>query len=191
MNFCSHCGSDQLVLRVPEGDSLERQVCRRCGTVHYRNPKVVAGCLLTWNGRILLARRAIEPRLGLWTIPAGFLEMGETTAEGAARECWEEARAKPAAMTLFGIASIPRISQVYVLYRSPLLEGRYAVGEESSEVRLFDESELPWAELAFPIVDYTLRRHLADDGERRPIFDVLIDKRTGWEPVPLGELAGS
>ncbi len=191
MKFCSQCGSDELSLEVPNGDTQTRQVCGRCGTVHYRNPKVVAGCLLTWEGRILLARRAIEPRCGLWTIPAGFLEMGETTAEGAARECWEEARAKPAAMALFGIASIPRISQVYVMYRSELLGGRFAVGEESSEVRLFASEALPWEELAFPIIDFTLRHHLAGDGEQTPIFDVLIDRRTGWEPVPQRNLAGS
>jgi ADP-ribose pyrophosphatase YjhB (NUDIX family) len=171
MKFCSQCGSDDLRLSIPDGDNRERQVCQGCGTVHYHNPKIVAGCLLTWEGRVLLARRDIQPRRGRWTLPAGFMEMDETVPEAAARECWEEALARPDGMSLYAVFSLSHISQVYMMYRGALRDGRYGVGEESSDAQLFAEAEIPWSELAFPIVERTLKRFF--DDRRREQFTVF------------------
>ena len=184
MRYCLQCGSDQIELRVPDGDQHHRHVCAACQYIHYVNPKVVAGCLLTHEGRILLARRAIEPRLGYWTLPAGFMELDETTAQAAARECWEEALAKPVDLELMGLCSLPRIGQVYVMYRGILAGGECGVGEESSEVGLFEPEALPWDELAFPVVVYTLKRFV--NGDLSP-FDVVIDRSTDWQARPVAD----
>lgn len=161
MNYCSAC-SAPVSLRVPTGDALPRHVCDRCGTIHYQNPKLVVGCIPEWEDRILLCRRAIEPRRGLWTVPAGFMENGETTMAGAARETLEEACARVEVLDLYALYNIPHISQVYVLFRARLLDLDFAAGEESLEVRLFAEAEMPWADLAFATVRNTLT-HYWDD----------------------------
>lgn len=184
MRFCLQCGSDQIEHRVPEGDQHHRDVCAECSYIHYVNPKVVAGCLLTFEGRILLAKRSIEPRLGYWTLPAGFMELDETTAQAAARECWEEALARPEHMELMGICSLPRIGQVYVMYRGLLLGGEFGVGEESQDVALFEPDDVPWQELAFPVVVYTLKRYLSGE---TATFDVVIDRSTDWQARPVSE----
>lgn len=171
MKFCSECGSDQLTRRVPPDDTLERDVCAACGAIHYRNPKIVAGALLTWEGRILMAKRNIEPRSGFWTLPAGFMENGETIAQAAARECLEEALATAEDLTLYAIYSLPDISQVYVMYRGIVAGGHYGVGVESQAVDLLTPEQIPWGELAFPIVMRTLERYLEDAPEGR--FPVL------------------
>ena len=171
-------------MEVPPGDERERAVCPSCEVVHYVNPKIVCGCLLTCGEDILLARRAIQPRHGYWTIPAGFMELGETMRDAACRECYEEALAAPAGATLYGMISLPRISQVYAMYRGEVEPGAFGVGEESSEVQLFAADALPWDELAFPIVELTLRRYLRDRASGRfPIFDLRIDLRPG-QPLP-------
>ncbi len=188
MKFCSTCGSDQLETRIPAGDQLPRIVCASCESIHYVNPKVVAGCLLTWQGQILLARRAIEPRYGYWTLPAGFMELNENTAQAAARECWEEARATPAEMSLFGLVSIPRISQVYVMYRGTLHKGEYGVGEESLEVGLFEPEAIPWDDIAFPVVRHSLKRYL-ENPQREDVYDVIIDRNTNWQALETGAAA--
>jgi ADP-ribose pyrophosphatase YjhB (NUDIX family) len=149
-------------LRVPEGDNRERYVCDRCGAIHYSNPKIVAGCIPEWGERILLCRRAIEPRYGLWTLPAGFMENGETTEQAAARETLEEARARVDVIGLYGVFSIPHISQVYMLFRARLLDLDFGPGPESLEVELFDPAYLPWDELAFPVVQRTLEQYRED-----------------------------
>jgi ADP-ribose pyrophosphatase YjhB (NUDIX family) len=161
MNYCSAC-SAPVSLRVPRGDALPRHVCDTCGTIHYQNPKLVVGCIPEWEDRILLCRRAIEPRRGLWTVPAGFMENGETTMAGAARETLEEACARVEVLDLYALYNIPHISQVYVLFRARLLDLDFAAGEESLEVRLFSESEMPWADLAFATVRNTLTHYWAD-----------------------------
>ncbi len=161
MNYCSAC-SAPVSLRVPPGDALPRHVCDTCGTIHYQNPKLVVGCIPEWEDRILLCRRAIEPRRGLWTVPAGFMENGETTMAGAARETLEEACARVEVLDLYALYNIPHISQVYVLFRARLLDLDFAAGEESLEVRLFSEPEMPWADLAFATVRNTLT-HYWDD----------------------------
>ena len=162
MRYCSVCGSPRIALRIPEGDTLPRDVCESCGTIHYQNPKVVVGCLPEWEGRVLLCKRAIEPRLGLWTLPAGFLENGETLANGALRETLEEAHARVALGELYTVISLPMINQVYMMFRARLQDLGFGPGTESLEVRLFDESEIPWESLAFRTIARTLRNHFLD-----------------------------
>lgn len=162
MRFCSACGSDRIVLEVPPGDSRPRHVCQACQVIHYQNPRVVAGCLVTHGEQVLLCKRAIEPRRGFWTLPAGFLENNETIAECAARETWEEAAAKVELDEIYGIFNLTHISQIYVFYRGRLVNGEFGVGEESLETRLFSEDEIPWDELAFPTVHKTLNYFFED-----------------------------
>lgn len=161
MKFCSNCGST-VALKIPAGDSLPRHVCDACGTIHYLNPKMIVGCIAEWESRILLCRRAIEPRHGLWTVPAGFMENGETTAQGAARETLEEANARVEIGPLYAMYNIPHINQVYILFRARLLDLDYSAGAESLEVRLFDEADVPWDQLAFATVRNTLTHYFAD-----------------------------
>ena len=164
MNFCSECGAS-VQLRIPPGDHLPRYVCDQCGSIHYQNPKIVAGCIPEWEDKILLCKRAIEPRLGLWTLPAGFMENRETTAQAAQRETIEEASAQVEPLGLFALFDIPHISQVYVLYRARMLNLDFGPGMESLEVRLFGENEIPWEQLAFPVMHETLRRYFKDRRE--------------------------
>lgn len=161
MNFCSACG-EKVSLEIPEGDNRQRHVCVGCGTVHYQNPKVVTGCIPEWEDKILLCKRSIEPRSGLWTIPAGFMENSETNMEGAAREAMEEANADMKNMSLFCVYSIPHINQVYTIYRGTLHQGKASAGEESEEVALVKEKEIPWSEMAFPVVIETLKLYYED-----------------------------
>ena len=149
IKFCSACGSDRVELRVPDGDTLPRYVCAACGTIHYQNPKVVVGCLPEWEEQVLLCRRAIEPRHGLWTLPAGFLENGETVVAGAVRETLEEANARVVVGDLYTMISLPQISQIYMMFRARLVDLDFGPGPESLEVRLFREDEIPWEEMAF------------------------------------------
>jgi len=129
MKFCSQCASP-VAVRIPDGDTLERHVCDACGQIHYQNPKIIAGCIPHWQGRILLCRRAIEPRHGLWTIPAGFMENGETIEQAAMRETYEEACARVEISGLYAIFNIPHVSQVYMIFRAELLDGEFAPGIE-------------------------------------------------------------
>ncbi|HVO90495.1 MAG TPA: NUDIX hydrolase [Casimicrobiaceae bacterium] len=162
MKYCSACGSARIELKVPAGDTLPRSVCVDCGAIHYVNPKIVVGCLPEWEGRVLLCRRAIEPRYGLWTLPAGFLENNETLVAGAARETLEEAGARVDVSSLYTVISLPQISQVYMMFRARLLDLDFAPGEESLETRLFDEDEIPWEQLAFRTITRTLRNYFLD-----------------------------
>lgn len=161
MNFCSQCGA-KVALRVPESDNVPRHVCISCGVIHYSNPKVVVGCIPQWKDQLLLCRRAIEPRLGLWTLPAGFLENDETTMEGAMRETLEEARAHVEVQQLYALFSLPHINQVYAMFRANLLDLDFGPGAESTEVRLYQESDIPWNDIAFPVIEQTLRLYYKD-----------------------------
>lgn len=145
--------------KVPEGDTRERLVCEDCGFVLYRNPLVVVGAVCRWQDEVLLCRRAIDPQRGLWTIPAGYLELNETTAEGAAREAMEEAQARVEVGPLLAVYSIPRISQVQVIYAATLVSPEVAPGVETLEVKLTRWDDIPWDELAFPSVHWALRHH--------------------------------
>ena len=149
----------EFVRRIPDGDTLERDVCARCGHVHYVNPKIVVGAVCSWHGRILLCRRAIEPRHGFWTIPAGYMEERETPAEGAMREAFEEAQAKIEIDRLLAVYSVPRISQVQLIFRAKLAGPDFAPGIESLETKLFAWEEIPWDTLAFPSVHWALKHH--------------------------------
>jgi ADP-ribose pyrophosphatase YjhB (NUDIX family) len=161
MNYCSHCGSP-VTQSIPAGDNRVRFVCSRCHLVHYQNPRIVAGCLPVWGEKILLCRRAIEPRRGYWTLPAGFMENGETLEQAAARETEEEACARVRGLSLYTLFDLPHISQVYMFFRAELVNLDFAAGDESLEVRLFDERDIPWSELAFPTVGRTLECFFAD-----------------------------
>src|SRR5262245_45123703 len=132
MRFCSQCGQG-VSLRIPEGEDRERHVCGGCGAIHYQNPKMVVGCLIEHAGKILMCRRAIEPRLGLWTIPAGFLEIGESAVAGAVRETEEEADARVRVIAPYAHFDVPHIGQAYIVYRAELLEERFGPGPESLE----------------------------------------------------------
>jgi ADP-ribose pyrophosphatase YjhB (NUDIX family) len=151
---------------IPEGDNRERLLCRDCGFIHYQNPVVVVGAVVTWNDsdapadeRILLCRRAIEPRTGFWTLPAGYLELQETTEAGAIRETWEEAQARISIDRLLAIYNVPRLSQVQTIYQATLLAPEFGPGEESLEVESFAWEEIPWDEIAFPTVRWALHQH--------------------------------
>jgi len=167
IKFCQSCGG-AVSQRIPEGDSLPRAVCDACGSIHYQNPKMVVGCLATHGDRILICKRAIEPRYGLWTLPAGFMENNESASEGAAREALEEANARVEIIDLYTVYSIPHISQVYMMFRARLLDADVSPGVESLEVRLAKEEELPWDQLAFAMVRRSLEHFLED--RRRGIF---------------------
>ena len=161
MNFCSNCGT-RVVLKVPEGDFLPRHVCDHCGLIHYLNPKLVVGSVPTYEDRILLCKRGIEPRLGFWTIPAGFMENDETLEAGAAREAEEEARIDVEIGSLLLLANVTHARQVHVFFRSRMRTPDFRATHESLEVRLVDERDIPWGELAFPSTEAALRHFVAD-----------------------------
>lgn len=161
MKFCSQCAYP-VYLRVPDGDNLPRHVCAQCGTIHYQNPKIVTGCIPEWEDRILLCKRAIEPRSGTWTLPAGFMENNESVQEGAIRETMEEANARVEITQLYSLFNIPYISQVYLMFRARLQDLEFKPGVESLEVRLFRPEEIPWHNLSFSVIRENLLCYLDD-----------------------------
>jgi ADP-ribose pyrophosphatase YjhB (NUDIX family) len=177
MKFCSHCGQP-VTLQVPEGDHLPRYICTSCSTVHYQNPKIVVGCVPEHEGRILICRRAIEPRYGFWTIPAGFMENEETLQQGAARESWEEALAKVEIGSPLAIVHVLHAHQVHVMFRARMAEPGFGAGPESLEVALIEPADIPWGELAFPSVRYALERWLEDRAAgREGLHFTAFDRR--------------
>jgi ADP-ribose pyrophosphatase YjhB (NUDIX family) len=169
IKHCRSCGAPAQY-RVPADDNRERAVCSVCGTVHYENPLNVVGTVPIWDEQVLLCRRNIEPRYGLWTLPAGFLELGETTTEGALRETDEEAGARIELLGLFTVLNVVRVGQVHLFYRARLLDTNFAPGPETIEARLFSEPDIPWEELAFRTVRETLACYFSD--RRRGQFEV-------------------
>lgn len=167
MNFCSECGHPVRV-GIPDDDNRPRHICDNCHTIHYQNPKIVAGTVPVYQDKVLLCKRAIEPRVGYWTLPAGFMENEESTAEAAARETWEEAQARVNVQHLYMLIDTTAISQVYMLFLADLPEPEFAAGPESLEVGLFTEEEIPWDQLAFPTIEMTLRQYFED--RRQGIF---------------------
>ncbi len=161
MNFCTLCGKS-LSLRIPEADDRERHVCDACGHVHYQNPRIIVCALPCFGDQVLLCRRAIEPRHGLWTLPGGFMENGESTLDAAVRETLEEACARIEVHELYSLYNLIHINQVYLFFRASLSDLDFAAGAESLEVRLFRENEIPWEQLAFPAVAGTLQHYFAD-----------------------------
>lgn len=183
MNFCSHCGAP-VRLAIPAGEDRPRYLCDSCGTIHYQNPKIVAGTLPVSGDRVLLCKRAIAPRLGYWTLPAGFMENAETTVEAALRETREEAGAEVEIVDLYTLINLPHIDQVYMIFRGEL-KGDFAAGVESLDVALFREDEIPWDELAFSTIERTLKHFFADRRANRFSLHISdIRKHQGADEPP-------
>lgn len=179
MKFCSAC-AHPLVRKVPPGDHLPRFVCEHCGAVHYENPRMIVGCVPEHDGRILICRRAIEPRLGFWTVPAGFMENGETLQQAAARESMEEALAEVEIGSLLTVVHVLHAHQVHVFFRARMLTPHFGPAPESSEVRLIGLAQIPWDELAFPSTEFTLRRYVEDRAGGRELHHFTeVERRRG------------
>ncbi|NJO38966.1 MAG: NUDIX hydrolase [Rhizobiales bacterium] len=172
MRFCSDCGAPNGRTR-PAGDTLERHVCTGCGAIHYENPKVVVGAVCVWDEKILLCRRAIDPRRGFWTVPAGFMEIGESSEQGAARETLEEANARIEILDLLAIYNIVRLSQVQIFYRARMLTPEFSAGIETLELDLFAIDRIPWDDLAFPTVHWVLQKAIELKDRPSPIVPEL------------------
>lgn len=164
MKFCSNCGNE-VDYRIPEGDNRPRFICDSCRTIHYQNPKIVVGCIPEWEGRILFCRRAIEPRKGKWTLPAGYLENQETLAEGAKRETLEESMAYVDILSPYAMFNLPFIDQIYLMFRAQLKDTRFGPTPESSEVQLMTDEEIPWDDLAFNVIRKILSLYIEDRRE--------------------------
>jgi ADP-ribose pyrophosphatase YjhB (NUDIX family) len=175
MKFCPACGAS-VELRVPGDDNRARHICTACGTIHYQNPRMVVGSIPAWEDKVLLCRRAIEPSFGLWTLPGGFMENGESVTQAAVRETQEEANARIAVADLYSMYSLPYINQVHLLFRARLLDLDFSPGQESLEVELFGEAEIPWDKIAFRPVRLSLEHYFAE-------------RRSGTFSFHLGELA--
>ncbi len=171
MKYCSQCGSKG-DYHIPAGDDRPRFVCAGCQTIHYDNPKLVVGCIPLWEQRILLCRRAIEPRYGKWTIPAGFLEIGETVQDGAKRETFEEAGARVEGLKPYALYNLSFVGQVYLIFLSHLIDGKFHAGHESIAVSLFEEHEIPWDEMAFPVIRKVLHQYFKDVSKERFNFHI-------------------
>ena len=172
IKHCKQCGT-AVVYRLPDdGDTKERAVCASCNTVHYENPLNVVGTVPHWGDKVLLCKRNIEPRRGKWTLPAGFMELGETTAQGAARDTEEEAGAQFELQGLFSVMNVASVGQVHLYYRARLLSAEFNPGHETMEARLFTEAEIPWDEIAFRTVKETLERYFED--RRKGSFGVHV-----------------
>jgi|TARA_R110002096_G_scaffold183080_12_gene360956 ADP-ribose pyrophosphatase YjhB (NUDIX family) len=184
MKFCPECGS-QTQSSIPEGDNRYRDVCHSCDLIHYQNPRIIAGCIPVWEDKVLLCKRAINPRKGYWTLPAGFMELGETTEQAAHRETLEEAQAIVKSDQLYAVFNLPHINQVYMMYRSALLKPEFASGVESLETRLFAEHQIPWDELAFETMRLSLEYFFQDRANNNFVF------RTTDIVKPLRRSSGS
>lgn len=162
MKYCSHCGSNQLTLTVPKGDERTRQVCGACDTIHYQNPRLIVGTLSVFEDKILMCQRGIEPRKGLWNLPVGFMENGETMPEGAKRETREETGAEVEILRLHTTYHVLHINQVLVFYLAKMHAPIFEAGIESQDVRLFGIHEIPWEQIAFPAHKFILEKYIAE-----------------------------
>ena len=185
MKYCCHCRAE-LIYAIPDDDNRHRFICQSCDTVHYQNPKIVAGCIPVWEDQVLLCKRAIAPRLGYWTLPAGFMELGETSLEAGTRETLEEANARVTVDDLFAVFNLPQVGQVYMMFRSRLIDLDFSPGVESQEVQLFKEEDIPWDELAFTTIRETLKLYFED--RKQGMFSLhtgdVIKKDSGYDFVP-------
>ena len=182
MNYCSLCGA-RVVQKIPPDDDRLRYVCESCDAIHYQNPKIVAGCIPVWEDKVLLCKRAIEPRYGYWTLPAGFMELDETSHAAALRETMEEANARVEITNLFAVFNLPHVNQVYLMFNSNLLGLDFSAGAESQEVALFTQDEIPWEQLAFTTIRYSLEFFYEDrkNGSHRLHTGDIIRNGTGHE----------
>lgn len=176
IHFCSQCGA-KTAMQVPVGDQLTRSVCQSCGHIHYENPRLIALTIPLWQGQVLLCRRGIEPRLGFWTLPGGFMENGESTQESACRETWEEACCQVNDLALHAVVSLPFCNQVHLFYRANMCSPEWQLTPESTEIALFTQANLPWQELAFGSVQLALEHHFAvAAGLAQGVLDVQQSK---------------
>jgi len=175
MNFCSHCAAPVISL-IPQDDNLPRSICTSCGRIHYQNPKIVVGCVPIWENRILLCKRNIDPRKGFWTLPAGYLECNETTEAGAKRETSEETGASVIALQPYRLFDIVHIGQVYLMFLAKLETPQFHTTRESIEVRLFEENDIPWSNIAFPVIEKTLHHYWQDC--RKNDFSFRVEQET-------------
>ena len=181
MKFCNQCGQS-VELKIPAGDNRERHVCDHCNTIHYQNPNIVAGCLPVWEDKVLLCKRAIEPRHGFWTLPAGFMENNETLEQAATRESVEEANANLEITHLYTVISLPHVNQIYMLYLAQLKDLNFSAGIESLDVKLFTEEQIPWDNLAFRTIDFTLKRYFEDRKQNDfPLHSTFLDKHNRYQ----------
>mgnify|MGYP000533685892 CR=1 FL=1 len=180
MNFCSNCGSEQLVFKVPEGDTYKRFICGNCKTIHYQNPRIIVGCLATWEDKILICKRNIEPRFGLWNLPAGFMENGEKAEDGALRETFEESRAEVDIIKLHAVFSLPNVNQVYLHFYGRLKEPKFSITPESSEVRLFTIDEIPWDQIAFHSTTFALEKYIEFGPDYSGVHIGSYEKKKRW-----------
>lgn len=169
MKFCSDCGS-AVKFEIPPGDHLPRYICPSCQTIHYQNPRIITGCVPVWEDQILICRRAIEPRHGYWTLPAGFMENGESVQNGAAREAQEEALADVEIGSLLGVINVIHAHQVHMMFRARLRNLDFGIGPESLEVKLIRADDIPWKDLAFQSIRFTLERFLEDRAAGRELL---------------------
>jgi ADP-ribose pyrophosphatase YjhB (NUDIX family) len=185
MKFCSHCGKP-VEHRIPDGDNRPRYICPSCRAVHYQNPRVVVGCIPIWERRILMCRRNIEPRKGYWTLPAGFLENGETTADGARRETHEETGAIVTDLSPYLMVDIVHVNQIYLMFRANLGNTDFHPTPESAEVKLVAEKDIPWNDIAFKAIEKTLRYYFKDESSGNFSFrtDTINDPRKGSKSAP-------
>lgn len=184
MQFCPTCGADVEYI-IPPGDNRPRHVCSRDGEVFYFNPRVVVGCIAEHAGKILMCRRAIEPRSGFWTLPAGFLEIGESAVQAGVRETREEAMADVDAGELFSFLNVSHIGQIHMFYRANMPKAEYGPGPESAEVMLMDEADIPWKQLAFPTIYLTLQYYFADRAAGRFILHDEDLQKDSWKNMHL------
>ncbi len=192
IRFCNACGQP-VDFRIPDGDHLPRHLCPSCGHIQYRNPKVIVGVIPEWqDGRVLMCRRNIEPRLGLWTFPAGFMELGETSAAGAAREAREESLAEVDVGPLLMVINVPYVSQVYMIHCGRLLSPRFGPTPESSEVTLMSEAQMPWDDIAFPTIWHSLKCFFEDRARgsfTTHVLDLTFKPRPPQRPEVPGDAA--
>jgi ADP-ribose pyrophosphatase YjhB (NUDIX family) len=192
MKFCSACGGP-VISKIPGNDDRERFVCETCGKVHYQNPRIVTGCLVTREDAVLLCRRSIEPRRGFWTLPAGFMELGESVQQGAARETWEEARARVEILAPYSLFNLPHVNQLYVIFRARLRNLDFRPGPESDAVALYREDQIPWESLAFQTVHHSLRFYFEDRPQGRFPLRAGTISRDGagfrFDPEPDDQLS--
>nr|XP_043610081.1 nudix hydrolase 23, chloroplastic [Erigeron canadensis] len=185
INFCQSCGGPTKYV-IPEGEEKERAVCTLCGKILYENPKMVVGCLIEHDNKILLCKRNIQPSYGLWTLPAGYMEVGESATEGAVRETWEEAGAKVEVLSTFAQLDIPLIGQSYIIFLAKLLTPHFSPGPESSDCRLFALDEIPYESLSFSSMLVTLNLYIEDIKVGKPKYHyVIINKRPGTGPSEI------
>ena len=181
MNFCSHCGSDKIELKIPENDTYHRFVCNNCERIFYNNPRIIVGCLPIFEDKVMLCKRAIQPQYGLWNLPAGFMENDEKAEEGALRETLEESRAKVEILKLHVVFSLPKVNQVYLHFLAKLNNETFGPTNETLEVQLFKKDEIPWDEIAFHSSTYALEKYLEHGKDYQGVHVGSYDGKQKWE----------